>query len=167
MEKSRLSVLFVIVRSRENKKGLCPIQCRITYLGRRKVFATGEFIRPDKWDACKQRALGFSIQEKLTNAQLELIGSNLKRAYLTLQLKADEFCVQDIFKEYKGESNDSKENYVLKYIEQFLEKKKKLIGKDIELGTWKKYNYAYLQVQQFIKWKCTSSSETELMLSES
>ena len=60
--------------------------------------------------------------------------------------------VEDIFNNYIGKL-DNKEYGVIQYFKEFLDKKKKLIGIDIQLGTWKKFNYAYLQVKDFIKWK--------------
>jgi integrase/recombinase XerD len=45
------------------------------------------------------------------------------------------------------------ETYLITYFNEFLEKKKKLIGIDITQATWKKYYYACQQTQSFIKWQ--------------
>ncbi|WP_221406385.1 Arm DNA-binding domain-containing protein [Elizabethkingia anophelis] len=40
----KLSILFLLRRSRINEKGLCPIECRITLDKERKPFSTGLFV---------------------------------------------------------------------------------------------------------------------------
>ena len=49
----KLSILFLLRKNKINTKGMCPIECRITYLGKRKPFATGLFINPKNWNAQK------------------------------------------------------------------------------------------------------------------
>lgn len=41
-----IKILFVLDKSKSNTKDLAPLRCRITYLGKRKPFATGIFINP-------------------------------------------------------------------------------------------------------------------------
>mgnify|MGYP003681238088 CR=1 FL=1 len=152
MNQKNLIVLFYLNKAKTNQKGTRPIYCRITYLKRRKQFSTGEFINPFEWNANKQKGSSKSIANQQINLQLKIITANIKKAYLQLQLAGDEFTVEDIFNNYIGKP-DNKEYGVIKYFKEFLEKKKKLVGIDIQLGTWKKFNYAHEQVRDFIKWK--------------
>jgi integrase/recombinase XerD len=46
MHQEKLTVLFVISTNKTNKKGLCPLNCRITFNKDRKQFSTGLFINP-------------------------------------------------------------------------------------------------------------------------
>lgn len=152
MNQNKLSIRFVINKAKMNKRGLCPISCRLTFRLKRKAISTGEFINPSDWNAEKQKATSKPISNQQINLQLEIISANIKKAYLQLQLVGVEFTVEDIFNNYIGKP-DNKEYGVIQYFKEFLEKKKKLVGIDIQLGTWKKFNYAYLQVKDFIKWK--------------
>lgn len=152
MNIKNFSILFVIKLNKKNKKGLCPINCRITYKKRRKEFSTGEFIKPTDWYAKKQKAISKSIENEQLNLQLQIIAANIKKEYLKLQLAENEFTIEDIFQHYLGKPTHH-ETYLIAYFNDFLKKKKKLIGIDIELATWKKYYYACEQVQSFIKWK--------------
>ncbi|MEH6770037.1 site-specific integrase [Maribacter arcticus] len=152
MNQKNLSVLFLLKKEKKNKQGTCPIYCRITYLKSRKQFSTGEFINSLEWNAKKQKASSKSIVNQQINLQLEIISANIKKAYLQLQLAGDEFNVEDIFNNYIGKP-DNKEYGVIQYFKEFLDKKRKLVGIDIQLGTWKKYNYAHIQIRDFIKWK--------------
>ena len=152
MNIKNLSILFVIKLNKQNKKGLCPINCRITYKKRRKEFSTGEFINPLNWIAKKQKAISISIENEQLNLQLQIIAANIKKEYLKLQLAENEYTIEDIFQHYLGKPAHY-ETYLIAYFNDFLKKKKKLIGIDIELVTWKKYYYACEQAQSFIKWK--------------
>jgi len=152
MKHQKLSVRFILNVAKTNKKGTCPIKCRITYQKKRREFATGEFVIPNQWDSKQQKATPYSTENQQLNTQLQIIEGNIKKEYLKLQLSENEFTVEDIFEHYLGKPSLS-ETYLIAYFNDFLKKKKKLIGIDIELVTWKKYYYACEQAQSFIKWK--------------
>ena len=152
MNHKSISILFYLNKSKTNKKGLCPIKCRITYKEKRKEFSTGEFMNPSEWNTKHQKARSYSIANQQINLQLEIITANIKKAYLQLQLGGTEFSVEDIFNAYSGKPT-TKEVKVIEYFQGFLTKKKRLIGIDIQMSTWKKFNYTCSQVQDFIKWK--------------
>ncbi|WP_299159437.1 site-specific integrase [uncultured Eudoraea sp.] len=152
MSKQKLSIRYVISIAKTNKRGLCPISCRLTLNGIRKPFATGLFINPKEWNSKQQKAISISNRGSQINRQLEIITAEISRTYLQLQLAGDEFSVEDIFNNYIGKPT-AKDVGTIEYFKEFLDKKKKLIGIDIQLATWKKFNYAYSQVQDFIKWK--------------
>lgn len=152
MNQNNLSVLFFLKKEKTNKQGTCPIYCRITYAKWRKQFSTGEFINPADWIPKRQKARSKTISNQQVNLQLEIIIANIKKAYLQLQLAEAEFTVDDIFNNYIGKPT-AMEVGTIQYFKEFLEKKKKLIGIDIQLATWKKFNYACSQALDFIKWK--------------
>ena len=139
----------VLPKKVKNKqKGLCPIYCRITYLGKRKEFATGEFIIPEAWTSKKQKAASESLKNEHTNLQLEIISSNLKKEFLQLQVQNKDFTVQDIFNAYFKVS-ENKRKLMSLHISEYLEKQRKLIGIDLQEATWKKFNYACQSSQRF------------------
>lgn len=152
MSKQKLSIRFVISNAKTNKKGLCPISCRLTLNGKRKPFATGLFVNPQHWNSKQQEVVGKSNESHQTNLQIQIISSEITKAYLQLQLSNDDFTVEDVFHTYLGKPT-IKEVGVIEYFVEFLGKRKKLIGIDIQMATWKKFNYAYLQLKDFIKWK--------------
>jgi hypothetical protein len=73
MKKENFSILFVVVLRKLNKKGLCPINIRITYKGQRKENATGYFVEPEYWNAKQQKVLISHQNSRSLNAQIELI----------------------------------------------------------------------------------------------
>jgi integrase/recombinase XerD len=70
MNNFKLSVLFVLQKIKMNKKGQCPIKCRITFLKCRKEFSTGIFINPAYWDSGKQKASLPSTDNNTLNNKL-------------------------------------------------------------------------------------------------
>ena len=133
-----------------NKRGLCPISCRLTYRLKRKAISTGEFIDPLQWNAKTQKASSKTISNQQINLQLEIITANIRKAHLQLQMIESEFGVDEIFAKYLGKV-DKKEDYVISYFEKFLVRQSKLIGKDLKLSTWKKFEYVCSDVAAFIK----------------
>ncbi|RPG34019.1 MAG: site-specific integrase [Muricauda sp. TMED12] len=153
MNQDHLFIRFVLNRSKTNKNGICPIYCRITYARKRAQFSTSEFVNPNNWNSKKQRLTTRDIQSQYVNAQLEIWENKIKKEYLRLQIAGENFDVDDLaFNIYKDEKEE-KETYVVAYFQQYLKKLKKLVDKDIELGTWKKYDYSCKHAANFIKWK--------------
>lgn len=153
MNQKSISILFYLERNKKNKKGSCPIKCRITYLGKRKEFATGEFVSPEHWVSKKQKARPIKPQNKYVNIQLEIIVSNVKKEFMQLQLKNKDFTVQDIFDAYFKVSEKQRESYLIDYFQQYLKKQQRLIGIDLHKGTWKKFEYTCQLAADFIWWK--------------
>lgn len=152
MKKENFSILFVIKLNKLNSKGLCPVNVRITYQGVRKENATGYFVDPKFWDAKHQLNSSKTIEAINTNTQLELIKQKLKNSYLSILLETNDFEVDDIYYKYLGKPIKESE-FVIRYFQKYLDKIFKLIGKDLQLATWKKYNYACIQIAGFIKFK--------------
>lgn len=156
MKKENFSILFVVVLRKLNQKGLCPINIRITYKGQRKENATGYFVEPEYWNAKQQKVLISNQNSRSLNAQIELIYQKLNNAYLSLSLENEHFEVEDIYSKYIGKPQKISVQ-VIDYFNQYLDKIYRLVGKDIQLATWKKYNYASKQITSFVKWKYKKS----------
>jgi integrase/recombinase XerD len=152
MKKENFTILFVIKLTKLNGKGLCPVNVRITYQGVRKENATGYFVDPKFWDAKRQLTTSKALDAISANIQLELIKQKIKNAYLSILLETDDFEADDIYHKYLGKPLKESE-FVVRYFQKYLDKIFKLIGKDLKLATWKKYNYACIQIVGFIKFK--------------
>ena len=152
MKKENFTILFVVKLNKLNSKGLCPVNVRITYQGVRKENATGYFVDPNFWDAKRQLTTSKAIDAISTNIQLELIKQKIKNAYLSILLETDDFEADDIYHKYLGKPLKESE-FVVRYFQKYLDKTFKLIGKDLKLATWKKYNYACIQIVGYVKFK--------------
>lgn len=150
MNTQKLSIRFVIMKAKLNKKGLAPISCRLTFNHKRKVFSTGLFIKPNHWNAKLQKALDGSEKSNLINNQLSLITQKINRVHLSLKLNGEDFNVDDIWEKFLNKPS-KKEEKLINYFKSYLAKQKKLIGKDIKESTWKKFDYVCTDVASFIK----------------
>jgi integrase len=152
MKKENFTILFVVKLNKLNSKGLCPVNLRITYQGVRKENATGYFVDPKFWDAKRQLTTSKELDATSTNIQLEFIKQKIKNAYLSILLETDDFEADDIYHKYLGKPLKESE-FVVRYFQKYLDKTFKLIGKDLKLATWKKYNYACIQIVGYVKFK--------------
>ena len=152
MNTHKLSILFVISKSRKRKDSRASLMCRLTYAKVRKTFATGLFINPNNWNSKQQLVKPPEPDSDIINSQLSLIKTKINRAFLMLQVKEEGFDVNDIYSLYKGVKTQ-KEYNVVEFFEHYLKKLKTLINIDIKQVTWNKFNYIKKDVKSFIKWQ--------------
>jgi len=151
MKSNTLSILFVIQKAKQNKRGKCPIICRITYNKIRKVFSTGLFIEPHLWNSKNQEAK-ISSESDFINDSLTIILQNIRNSYLKLKIKGEQFSADDILLEYKGETIQ-KEKGVMEVYNIHSKRLKKLVGCDIKQVTYSKYLESGTHLKNFIIWK--------------
>jgi integrase len=148
----KIKIRFYIDKTKTNKMGNCPINCRTTYKKQRKQFSTGLFIKPESWDSKHQSVKPPNDENNIINIQLSLIKSKINKAFLMLQIQENNYDLNDIYTLYKGKKI-AKEQNVLEVFESYLNMLKKLIGIDIKQATWNKFHYVRNNVKSFIKWK--------------
>jgi len=149
MINNKLNILFVLDKTKINKKGICPVRCRITYYGKRKVFSSGLFIKPKQWNSKQQKAHPPNKDTNFINSQISLIRQKLNQAFLFLQVNYKEFDVSDIYKYYKGDNID-KEITILEAYDLHNKKMKNLIGIDFNKTSWSRYVENRRKIKMFI-----------------
>ncbi|WP_248722726.1 site-specific integrase [Seonamhaeicola sp. ML3] len=159
MEISKLNILFLLQKNRINKEGKCPIRCRITHLGKRKVFSTGLFINPKHWKSNQQSAHPPDTYYYI-NTQLSLIKQKLNQAFLFLQVNYLEFNVIDIYSHYQGKQTTA-EVTLLETYDQHNNKMKKLIGIDFNETSWSRYIENKRKVKAYVN-KAYKKSDIKL-----
>ena len=149
MNKTKINILFLIAKNRMNTSGKCAIKCRITYNKQRHEFSTGLFINPNNWSSAKQQAVPLNTENTQINTQLSLIKRQINQAFLFLQVQENNFDVEDIFKKYKGE-NTQKQIGVVEFYSEYMNRLKKMIGKDFKESTWGKFNEILPALKDYI-----------------
>mgnify|MGYP003402643167 FL=1 len=149
MTTQSIKILFVISAIRINKKGLVPLVCRITYLSRRKPFATGLFINPNNWNNTTQQAIPIDVEHTQINTKLSLIKQEINQAFLFLQVQKDEFDVDDIYLKYKGEDIKPAKS-LMEVFELHNSRMKMLIGKEYTKSTHSKFIEAKKHTEEFL-----------------
>lgn len=69
MKQSKLTILLIIKSAKRNKKGDCPLNCRLTFNKKRKEFASGLKTNPNTWNA----KLQILESDSLLNSNLEVL----------------------------------------------------------------------------------------------
>ena len=149
MNKTKINILFLIAKNRMNTSGKCAIKCRITYNKQRHEFSPGLFINPNNWSSAKQQAVPLNTENTQMNTQLSLIKSQINQAFLFLQVQGNNFDVEDIFKKYKGE-NTQKQIGVVEFYSEYMDRLKKMIGKDFKESTWGKFDEILPALKDYI-----------------
>ena len=152
----KLNLIFIISASKVRKDGRAPINCRITYLEKRKQFSTGLLINPDYWNRTTLEAEPPNEQNDILNTQLDLIKTKINQVFLYLQVNNSEFNVDDIFNLYRGKPI-IKEFKIIEIYDNYLLRIEKLIGKEIQKVTYNKYKESLVHLKSFIKWKFKKS----------
>lgn len=150
MNTNIIKILFLIDRAKSNKNGIAPIRCRITYLGKRKVFSTGQFLNPNNWIASKQKAHPPDSDNNQINTQLSLIKQDINQAFLFLQVQEKDFDIDDIYRQYKGE-NIKQEKSIMEVFHLHITKQEKLIGISTTQVSVAKFYQTQTHVKSFIK----------------
>jgi integrase/recombinase XerD len=148
MKSNSISILFVVAKLKINKKGLCPIRCRITYFGERKTFSTGLFVAPSNWDSKSQIAT-LSGGNNFVNDSLEIIRYKIQESYLKLKVQNKEISVDDILNDYKGLTLQ-KEKGTIEIFDLHNSRIKKLVGLEIKEVTYSKYVESRNHLSDFI-----------------
>ncbi len=148
----KLSILFLLRRNKINVKNECPIECRITLDKERKPFSTGIFIDPKNWSSEKQKAFPTNSTNKQINTQLSLIKQEINQAFLFLQVQGRDFSVEDIYRQYKGETiKDDKS--IMEIFNLHISKQEKLIGISTTKVSVRKFYQTKAHVKNYIFWK--------------
>lgn len=152
MNNLKISILFYLQKNRTNKLNKCPIRCRITFLKKRKEFATGLFIPPIKWDSKFQKVKTSNNEYEIINTQLSLIKQKINQAFLFLQMQGREFTIQDIYLKYKGET-PKEQKTVIDIINYHNNRLEKLIGIEATYTSWEKYHQTKKHIIDFLQYK--------------
>ena len=156
MNINKISILFLIAKSRIYSLGKCSVRCRITYEQKRYEFATGLFINPNYWNAQKQKAFPPNTEHNQINTQLSLIKQNINQAFLFLQVQEKNFDADDIYRQYKGE-NIKEDKSIMEIFNLHIAKQEKLIGISTTRVSVRKFHQTKTHVKTFIKWKFNKS----------
>jgi len=150
MNINKIRILFVIAISRMNRKGLAPLKCRITYKGKRKIFATGLFTNPKNWYSKQQKVKPPNEENSFINSQLSLIINKINQAFLFLQHSNHNFDVDDIYLTYKGE-NIKEDKTLMELFTIYNERMHKLIDKVYARKYYMKFVETENTLKKFLK----------------
>jgi len=148
MKRATFKVLFFIKRTKKLKDGTSPIYVRLTVNGLRAEFALQKSIDEKQWNKEKECIKGAKSDTKKFNSSLDLVKNKLYGYKLELEQEGKEVSAISIKNAYLGINHDLKT--ILEIFKEHNTRCKELIGIDLALGTYIRYETTYRHVERFM-----------------
>lgn len=142
------SIRFVIKRGK-SKNGKSPLVCRITVNGKRVEIAMKKSIELGKWSAASGRAKGNSEEARVINTHIDLTTNEIMRHHNKLVMEGKPTDAQSIKNSFLGLTE--KKYSLIETFNYHNERMKSVIGIDVELGTYKKFETVLGKIERFIE----------------
>ncbi len=142
------SIRFVIKRGK-SKNGKSPVVCRITVNGKRVEIAMKKSIEPGKWSAASGRAKGNSEEARVINMHIDLTTNEIMRHHNKLVIEGKPTDAQSIKNSFLGLTE--KKYSLVEVFKYHNERMKSVIGIDVQLGTYKKFETVLGKIERFIE----------------
>ena len=143
-----LFVSFQLKRSKINKKGLAPINMRITLDGKRLELSTHRQISPDAWDNDLGCATGAGDEVIILNNYLNGLRSKVQRQFNILESLGKEITAETLKNALTG---TKEKKYTLVNVFQYHnDEMKQQVGLDVAPGTYKHYLTSFNWIKDFL-----------------
>lgn len=147
--RTTFKVAFFLKRTAMKKSGNMPILARITIDKKMTHFSVKEEVSADMWSVDRGCVLGTSAESKRINALLDTIKSTLISIYhKNVQLGVD--VTAEKLKNLFFGQDDSQET-LLEAFTRNNESMYKLVGHDVTMSTYRKYELAKRRVTEFLR----------------
>lgn len=149
--KHSMYISFQVKKSKVNKKGLAPINMRVTLDGKRFELSTHRSISPDSWDVILCCATGESDEARILNNYLNSLRNNVQRQYNILESLGKEITVDTLKSKLIGETE--KKYSLLDVFQYHNDEMKQKVGIDIATGTYKHFISTKKRVEEFLSFQ--------------
>lgn len=155
------SVLFWINKSKM-LNGAAPIYLRITVNGKRCELSTKRSISPEKWNSKTETAKGSTEEARQINSYINLTRGTVEKHYMQMMANDEIITAETIKNRYMGVF-EKKRTLLEVFDHHNLMMEGQVSTKEIEEGTWGKYETAKQYLSEFMKYQYKRS---DLALSE-
>lgn len=151
MEKHCTMVYFSLRESKQNKKGLSPIEVSITTNGKRIYFCTGKHIPAADWNKEKQVVKGKSEEAQLINGYLIQLRNKIYQKEIEL-LQKGYLITAELLKEAITDKVEAlNEKTLLEVLEEHNTERKAMVGKTVAPATYWVFEYTGRLFKEFIQ----------------
>lgn len=145
-----LSVLFYLRKKATGDLSMATIYLRITVNGKRAEVSTLRKIPISKWNAKANRVIGYSIEARQANRQLDIIKNRIYEIYQNLLNQDIEIVTaKGIRDEYIGVNKSRK--LILEMFEEHNLTMERLVGKEFSFRTLQRYKTTKKHLAKYIK----------------
>ena len=153
MEKHCTMVYFSLRESKQNKKGLSPIEVSITTNGKRIYFSTGKHVPATDWNKEKQAVKGKSEEAQLINGYLIQLRNKIYQKEIEL-LQKGYLITAELLKEAITDKVEAlNEKTLLEVLEEHNAERKAMVGKTVAPATYWVFEYTGRLFKEFIQKK--------------
>lgn len=153
MEKHCTMVYFSLRESKQNKKGLSPIEVSITTNGKRIYFSTGKHVPATDWNKEKQAVKGKSEEAQLINGYLIQLRNKIYQKEIEL-LQKGYLITAELLKEAITDKVEAlNEKTLLEVLEEHNTERKAMVGKTVAPATYWVFEYTGRLFKEFIQKK--------------
>lgn len=147
----RVSILFYVKKSKQNKQGKVLIYVRITIDGSRSEISTGLKVIPDMWNQDKCKVMAKSEEAININARLKAIEADIQKQYLLMESNDQIITSRELANRVSGKSE--KKYTLLQAFTIHNDELEQKIGVDCTRASFNKYRVTFNKVESFIKYK--------------
>lgn len=140
--------LSYIIKPGKTKNAKAPLYCRIAVNGKRAEISLKRNIDPSKWSGAAGRAKGNSEEARLINNTIDLFSNKIHQHYNQMLMNDVHIDAQSIKNSFLGLTE--KKYTLIETFNYHNERMKPLIGIDVELGTYKKFETVLSKIERFI-----------------
>ena len=141
MEKHCTMVYFSLRESKQNKKGLSPIEVSITTNGKRIYFSTGKHVPAADWNKEKQAVKGKSEEAQLINGYLIQLRNKIYQKEIEL-LQKGYLITAELLKEAITDKVEAlNEKTLLDVLNEHNTERKAMVGKTVAPATYWVFEY--------------------------
>lgn len=153
MEKHCTMVYFSLRESKQNKKGLSPIEVSITTNGKRIYFSTGKHVPATDWNKEKQAVKGKSEEAQLINGYLIQLRNKIYQKEIEL-LQKGYLITAELLKEAITDKVEAlNEKTLLDVLNEHNTERKAMVGKTVAPATYWVFEYTGRLFKEFIQKK--------------
>ena len=153
MEKHCTMVYFSLRESKQNKKGLSPIEVSITTNGKRIYFSTGKHVPAADWNKEKQAVKGKSEEAQLINGYLIQLRNKIYQKEIEL-LQKGYLITAELLKEAITDKVEAlNEKTLLDVLNEHNTERKAMVGKTVASATYWVFEYTGRLFKEFIQKK--------------
>ena len=153
MEKHCTMVYFSLRESKQNKKGLSPIEVSISTNGKRIYFSTGKYARSTDWNREKQLVKGKSEEAQLVNSYLTQLRNKIYQKEIEL-LQKGYLITAELLKEAITDKVEAlNEKTLLDVLNEHNTERKAMVGKTVAPATYWVFEYTGRLFKEFIQKK--------------
>ena len=163
MERHTFTTNFFVSPAKMNKKGLAPINATITLNGERASFSTGKSVRPEDWEASKQRVKGTSVTAKSINETLLQIRNKIYRKEAELMERGYVINANILRDAFLDKINALQSKTLCQIFDEYLAELSDAVGISISSDTFYNYSRTLVLLKEYMQKK---SDRNDIALQE-